>query len=91
MRIAILTANLNSFDKVQIPIAQRGDFEYVYHSFNDLNFPPIKGPITKPMPNAAPMSPKTLVLFSLLVTSAKAAWATAIFPPVMPSKSPTTH
>lgn len=45
MKIAILTANLNSFDKVVEPIAQDlpNGIEIVYHCFDDSNFPPITG------------------------------------------------
>lgn len=42
MRIAILTANLNSFDKNIDPAEQEG-VEAVFHRWTDDNFPPITG------------------------------------------------
>ena len=49
------------------------------------SFPPRKGPIINPSPKAAPINPKFLALFSGVVTSAIAAWAIEILPPVTPS------
>ncbi len=48
--------------------------------------PPRTGPIINPSPNAAPIIPKFLALFSGIVMSAIVAWATEMFPPVIPSK-----
>lgn len=45
-RLAILTANLNSFDKVVAPVGQRlpeGIDQISYHCFTDSDFPPIAG------------------------------------------------
>ena len=49
------------------------------------SFPPIKGPIIKPKPNAAPRRPTFFARCSGGVTSAITPWATGMFPPVTPS------
>lgn len=46
MKLAILTANLNSFDKVVEPVEQELPFgieSIAYHCFTDSDFPPITG------------------------------------------------
>lgn len=46
MKLAILSANLNSFDKVVEPVEQelpKGVDEIAYHCFTDSDFPPITG------------------------------------------------
>lgn len=46
MKVAILTANLNNFDKLQSPIEQvypSDVSDIVFHCFDDYNFPPITG------------------------------------------------
>ena len=42
MKIAILSANLGSFDKTKEPVKQDG-YDVTYHCFTDLDFPPITG------------------------------------------------
>lgn len=41
-KVAILSANLNSFDKVVEPVKQKG-IDFTYHCFTDEDFPPITG------------------------------------------------
>ena len=51
------------------------------------NIPPMNGPITNPTPNAAPIRPKFFALsLSVGLKSAIAEFATAMLPPVKPSK-----
>ena len=47
----------------------------------------ITGPITNPIPNAAPKNPKAFARSLGSVTSDTIAWATDTFPPVIPSKN----
>ncbi len=51
-----------------------------------LRTPARAGPRTKPRPKAAPIMPITLERSSGSELSAMAAWATEMFPPVMPSR-----
>lgn len=43
MKIAILSANLGSFDKTKPPVKQDTKHEVTYHCFTDADFPPITG------------------------------------------------
>ena len=53
---------------------------------NELRKPPIKGPTIKPMPKAAPMSPRLCVLsFGSFEISTRQLWAVEILPAAIPS------